>query len=82
VLVGDVTLPDAEPLAERIEQSIAAPIAAGDPHPVLTVTIGIVELTTHSASAQLLRDADTAMYRAKAVGKNRHVVLEHSPVSR
>ena len=35
-----------------------------------------------STPAQLLRDADAAMYRAKAAGKNCHVVLENSPVGR
>jgi diguanylate cyclase (GGDEF)-like protein/PAS domain S-box-containing protein len=81
VLAADLTLSDAEGLAARIERCVAGPIAVGGVTVTITVSIGITPLT-HRSPAQLLRDADTAMYRAKVAGKNCHVVLEPAPVSR
>lgn len=68
-------------LAERIRCAVAeAPIALDDGQAVgLTVSIGVAAVTgqvrqsADRLGAQLLQDADRAVYRAKAAGRNRVV---------
>jgi diguanylate cyclase len=42
------------------------------------VSIGLIRSTGQSTAEGLLRDADTAMYRAKGIGKNRCVLFDSS----
>ncbi len=62
-------------LAEEIRRSIAAqafPFAARQPLGVLSVSGGVAAYRTHAQdSADLLRAADQALYRAKKQGRNR-----------
>jgi diguanylate cyclase (GGDEF)-like protein len=65
-------------IATRIIESLRQPIMLEDDTTVLlTASIGITSGRFDSAE-QLLRDADAALYRAKAEGKDRYV--EQSPV--
>lgn len=78
VLLEDIDDPsDATRVAERIHQELEAPCLL-DGHEIYTsVSIGIALSTTgYSEPDQILRDADTAMYRAKAKGKARHEVFD------
>lgn len=43
---------------------------------VVTVSIGIALARQGVTASDVLREADTAMYRAKSAGRNRHHVYE------
>ena len=77
VLLEHVSDPDtACQLAERIRDAFRRPIAIGGRDVVSTVSIGIAFGGRRSTSEQILRDADLAMYTAKARGKNRFELFE------
>lgn len=64
-------------MAQRIHEAMNAPYEAGGLEIVATVSIGIAVGGSHYAMPQeILRDADLAMYRAKARGKARHEVFD------
>ena len=70
---------DATLVAERIQKSLEAPHKIGRYEVTSTASIGIVtsELEYDSAD-EMLRDADIAMYRAKAAGGARHQVFDRA----
>ena len=72
---GAATSWSAEPLAERILQALTAPFdLPGAPRPVaITASIGIA-VGTRLSPEELLRNADIALYHAKAAGKFRFAV--------
>jgi diguanylate cyclase (GGDEF)-like protein len=64
-------------VAERIQQNLAAPFLIGGRQLQITVSSGIaVSATGYSVAEDVLRDADTAMHRAKALGKSRHLICD------
>ena len=64
-------------LAERICAAIHTPIFLADREIVMSGSLGIVSACGGDwSAAQLLRDADTAMYQAKTSGKARSVVFD------
>ncbi len=78
ILVENVTgLDDATAVADRVHEELARAITV-DGHDVFTnASIGIVMGAPHYTSPdEVLRDADTAMYRAKAAGKAGYVVFD------
>lgn len=59
-------------VARRITESVARPVRVGDNEVAVTLSIGVVVATeAPGGPEQLLRDADRAMYLAKAAGKAR-----------
>ena len=78
ILVENVTgLDDATAVADRVHEELARAITV-DGHDVFTnASIGIVMSAAHyNHPDEILRDADTAMYRAKAAGKAGYVVFD------
>lgn len=72
VLIEDVSDPSmVDVIAGRIRDAFQSPIALDGREVVSTVSIGIAFGGTGATSEELLRDADLAMYSAKAKGKNR-----------
>jgi diguanylate cyclase (GGDEF)-like protein len=80
--VGGHGSPTGEMLAAEILEAFRQPLA-GDDEFGTTVSIGIASTRPPDAMGRptaesLLRDADTAMYRAKAAGRNRCLVFDPS----
>jgi diguanylate cyclase (GGDEF)-like protein/PAS domain S-box-containing protein len=77
LLVGPHSGEDAERVADRLLETLRAPVAVGD-HLVRTgVSIGLATSATCAASEiGLLRAADMAMYVAKTSGKSRCEVFQ------
>jgi len=64
-------------VAERIRAALAEPIILDGQEYYLTTSIGIAYgSANYTDPGDLLRDADTAMYEAKAQGRDRFVVFE------
>jgi diguanylate cyclase (GGDEF)-like protein/PAS domain S-box-containing protein len=64
-------------LTERIKKELGRPFNLGGHEVFTSVSIGIAPSTTgYERPDDVLRDADTAMYRAKSLGKARHVVFD------
>ena len=65
-------------LAERISEAIRAPYDLHGERVHVSTSIGIARDDEHATTAeQLLRNADLAMYQAKAVGTGGYAVYEH-----
>jgi len=63
-------------LADRLIQALGEPFLLGDQVAFVGASIGIATTQDGERSpVALLRNADTAMYRAKADGRNRHVLF-------
>ncbi len=80
ILVDDVrTGVDATLVAARIHQQLADPIRIGGQDVFTTASIGIaMSETGYERPEDMLRDADIAMYRAKARGGASHEVFDRS----
>ena len=66
-------------IAERISHSASLPLSLGDGETTVTVSIGIAMVTDPSvAPDHVIRDADTAMYRAKELGGSRFELFDES----
>ncbi len=76
VLVEDSSRAEAAEIADRILVAIGAPVAAGGREVVATASIGIAFSPAGTSVDQVLRNADLAMYTAKAHGRNRHETFE------
>jgi diguanylate cyclase (GGDEF)-like protein/PAS domain S-box-containing protein len=71
VLVDDLTDDSvAVDIAQRIIEALQEQIVIGTRHLTLTASIGIAYGNTEADADQLVRNADIAMYAAKARGKN------------
>ena len=72
---------EAEEVANRIQEEISSPILLDGREVYTTMSIGLVTGNGDSESRDpedLLRDADTAMYRAKSLGKARHIIFDQT----
>ena len=68
---------DAIEVACRVQEAVSQPFNIGGHEVFTTASIGIaLSNTGYERAEDLLRDADTAMYRAKMEGKKRHVVFD------
>ena len=54
--------------------ALRTPIALGDQDVTVTASVGIAHATSDDTLERLLRHADTAMYAAKALGKDGYEV--------
>ncbi|HKY72569.1 MAG TPA: GGDEF domain-containing protein [Nitrospira sp.] len=79
LLINHVSGPsDTIRVAERVLNKIKEPIHVGE-DVYIGASIGVALSTNlHEAAEDLIRDADTAMYRAKTAGKNRYVISDQS----
>jgi diguanylate cyclase (GGDEF)-like protein/PAS domain S-box-containing protein len=78
VLLEDINdVSDPTRVAERVHKELESPFHVGGHEVYTSVSIGIaLSGAGYDTPDQILRDADTAMYRAKALGKARHEVFD------
>lgn len=70
---------DVEGLTRRLEERLAAPLQVDGQEVYINASIGIAFGTAgYERPEEVLRDADAAMYRAKALGRNRHEVFNEA----
>jgi diguanylate cyclase (GGDEF)-like protein/PAS domain S-box-containing protein len=68
---------DAMRIAERIVNDLATPFIVNSQELFPSASIGIaIYNSSYQSPEELLRDADTAMYSAKAVGKGRYEIFD------
>lgn len=66
-------------VAQRIQASLTVPFTLNGQEVYTTASIGIaLSSSGYTHAEELVRDADNAMYRAKALGKARHQVFDSS----
>ncbi len=80
ILLNDIKHPnDAIRVADGIQKELASPIDLNGHRVFTTASIGIaLSAIAYDQPADLLRNADVAMYRAKAQGRARHEVFDVS----
>jgi len=79
VLLDDIRDPsDAIRVAERIQSSFAEPFLICGQDVFTTASIGVIANSAHATAVDVLRDADTAMYRAKLHGGSRCEVFDQA----
>jgi diguanylate cyclase (GGDEF)-like protein/PAS domain S-box-containing protein len=79
VLIDDLKDPsDAKQAAERLMKAVAAPFNLSGKEVFTSVSVGIAlsNAAKYELPDEILRDADTAMYRAKSLGKARYEVFD------
>src|SRR5213078_2977583 len=78
VLLDDIKDPsDAKRAADRMMKALVAPFILGGKEVFTSVSIGIaLSNSAYELPEEILRDADTAMYRAKSLGKARYEVFD------
>ena len=72
--VGDAR--EATVIADRVQHALREPFHLDGREMVVAASIGIALAEQDAAPADVMRDADVAMYRAKADGKGRHAVFD------
>lgn len=78
ILVEDLAArADAERVVQRIVQHFAAPFILDGERRTITTSAGIaITADPHARAADLLRQADAALYRAKIAGRSRYTVFD------
>jgi len=76
--VGPDSGRDGQLLAADVIDAFRLPLAVDENALVTTVSIGLARSLAPATADSLLRDADTAMYRAKAAGRNRCITFDSS----
>lgn len=80
LLLPDTTIDGALQVAEKIRNTIATITVPGVERDI-TASLGIAALLDHAGNASgLLREADRALYAAKAAGRNRTIIATTSEV--
>src|SRR5919109_1246976 len=78
ILLDDLKDPnDARQASDRLMKAVSAPFIVGGKEVFTSVSIGIaLSNTSYEEPDEILRDADTAMYRAKSLGKARYEIFD------
>jgi diguanylate cyclase (GGDEF)-like protein len=77
VLMENVANPDiGAAIARRIVSALSEPVEIEERHLLVSGSVGLAVATAATTTARLLTDADSAMYEAKAAGKNRYQLFE------
>jgi len=77
LLTGLSDQTQANAIAFRLQDALSAPFSVGGKEVFTSASIGIAfSRIEYSAAEEIVRDADTAMYHAKARGKARHELFD------
>jgi diguanylate cyclase (GGDEF)-like protein len=78
ILLEDIDdISDAINLTNRVQEEVAMPLYINDHEVITTASIGIVMGSKDYVNpTDVLRDADTAMYRAKSLGPGRYAIFD------
>lgn len=77
VLLDNISTQQSLAIPERIQHALEQPFFLADLEIAVSVSIGIVMQPAPELDAEeILRDADTAMYRAKAQGRGQYVLFD------
>ncbi len=78
IIVADIESDDAaSTVAERVQEVLRAPFQIGEHRVFTSASVGIALSSERYRRAEdFLRDADTAMYRAKSQGRGRHQLFD------
>jgi EAL domain-containing protein (putative c-di-GMP-specific phosphodiesterase class I) len=78
LLLDDIEgLHDATQIAERVQRAMTIPFNINGHEVFISASIGIaINTEAYTETGELLRDADTAMYRAKMQGRSRYEVFD------
>jgi diguanylate cyclase (GGDEF)-like protein/PAS domain S-box-containing protein len=77
ILLEDLDSPEeAQQVADRILHALAEPVHIDEHDLYLSASIGIALPPRGATAGEVIRDADAAMYRAKAEGKGRHALFD------
>ncbi|MCU1301552.1 MAG: response regulator receiver modulated diguanylate cyclase/phosphodiesterase with sensor(s) [Candidatus Sulfotelmatobacter sp.] len=78
VLLEDLKHPDdAKQAADRLMKAVTSPFMLGGREVFTSLSIGIaLSSSSYEQAEDVLRDADTAMYRAKSMGKARYEIFD------
>ena len=79
ILINDINDPGgAVHVAKRLQSLLGKRFLIDQNEVFVSASIGIaLSSTGYSSADEILRDADIAMYRAKAAGKNRYEIFDH-----
>jgi diguanylate cyclase (GGDEF)-like protein len=70
---------DATKIADRIQKELQQPLKVNDHEVFSTVTIGIaLSAENYTTPEEILRDADTALHRAKSLGRARYEMFNRT----
>jgi diguanylate cyclase (GGDEF)-like protein len=80
ILLDEVSsVTDAIHVIERVQENLTIPLTVSGQEVVTTVSIGVVlSSCTYEHPEEMLRDADTALHRAKALGRARYEVFDRT----
>jgi diguanylate cyclase (GGDEF)-like protein/PAS domain S-box-containing protein len=82
VLCDDVSMREAQQVGERLLDTVRRPFVIGEDEVNVTASLGIAVADEHATPESLLRDADTAMHRAKERGRDRLELFDEALRSR
>lgn len=66
---------DADRVVERVQLMLAAPVTIAGREARMRASLGVAHATGAESADELIRNADVAMYEAKAAGKGGHAVF-------
>lgn len=80
ILMPETDLNKASQVAERVRQSVGGqPFVVDDTRVMVTLSLGVAEIgPSHHLLDDLLKDADQALYAAKASGRNRVEIFNNA----
>jgi diguanylate cyclase (GGDEF)-like protein len=76
VIAGGASAEGAADIADGLMAALAEPLSVGETDLVISGSMGLARTTGTDTADGLMRDADTAMYRAKAEGRHCWIVFD------